>query len=452
MTTPAQWSGTALDPGATATTRRLAWALTGMPDALSPIALARILHDRAQTARDRDLAQSAAAFDAAEHYVARALETDRQRATGSEAGLGPGRQQLYAAAVRQVYRAFGLSGGGQLSVLRVPGSPPDPTLIEHPAALIEDLCALRDWSGCNTSDLVAAARQAGVPVTERQLLTTLEGRRFPAPGVVEAIARGCGLSPAQCSAWLAARHRAARVLLSARPGEPRPLYEACATLDPRTAETPAQLSALLIELKARRGLSLRQIQHTARIAGYPVSWSRLSAIVTNSTFPTPRTLRAFVAGCGIGPAECEVWLLARERLAVGRPRSRRLAPRAPSTVSRRVGPPDPSMVRTWAQFSASLSELVRWSGLDLSTIASRALERGVPVTADALHYTLAHRTLPAAGTLQAFTVGCGLSARDQFAWRAVRGRLAMLPTSTQLVPPCIIQPRRKHLVLYPPAT
>jgi hypothetical protein len=253
--------------------------------------------------------------------------------------------------------------------------------------------------------------------------------------VVEAIARGCGSSQVQCSAWLAARHRAARVLLSVRTDEPRPAHEGSAALDPRAAETPAQLSALLTELKARRGLSLGQIQHTARIAGYPVSWSRLSAVVGNSTFPTPRTLRAFVAGCGIGPAECEVWLLARERLAAGRPRSRQVALRPPSASQRLGGPPDPSTVRTWAQFAAALSELVRWSGLDLAEIACRALERGIPVTTDALRYTLAHRTLPAAGTLQAFTVGCGLSARDQFAWRAVRARLAMLPTSTQLVPP-----------------
>ena len=448
MTTQAERSSRSSDPGAIATTRRLAWALTGLPDALLPIELARILHDRAQAARDCDSAQAAAAFDAAEHYVARALETDGQRAAGCEAGFGPGRQQLYAAAVRQVYRAFGLAGGGQLSVLRVPASPPDPALIEHPAALIEDLCALQDWSASSTSELVAAARRAGVPVTERQLLATLEGRRFPAPSVVEAIARGCGLPQAQCSAWLAARHRAARVLLAARTGEAQSRYESCAALDPRAAETPAQLSALLIELKARRGLSLGQIQHTARNAGYPVSWSRLSAIVATSTFPTPRTLRAYVIGCGIGPGECEVWLLARERLAVGRSQARHIAPRPISAMSQRPsGPPDPSTLLTWAQFAAALSELVRWSGLDLPTIARRALERGVPVTTDALHYTLAHRTLPSAGTLQAFAIGCGLSPRDQFAWRAVRARLATLPTSTQLLPPCAIRPRGKHLAL-----
>ena len=432
----------AADPGVIATTRRLAWALTGVPDALSPISLAQTLRERAGTARKVGLAEAAAAFEAAEHYVARALDAHWPPSAGAEAAWpGPGRQQLYAAAVRQVFRAYGLSGDSPVAGLRAPASPPDPELIEQPSALIDDLCALRDWSGLSTAAFVLGAQRAGVPVTERQLLATLEGRRFPTPGVVEAIARGSGLPDAQCFAWLAARHRAARVFLSARAGEPRLAHASAAALDPRDAETPAQLSALLTELKARRGLSLSQIQLTARGAGHPVSWSRLSAVVARSTFPTPRTLEAFVSGCGIDPVEREAWLLARERIVAGRRRTRQVTRRPVSAPAFRPGgPPDPRAVRTWAQFAAALEGLVRWAGVDLATIAHRALDRGIPVTTDALRYTLAHRTLPAEATLQAFTIGCGLSTREQFDWRAVRGRLAMLPESTQVMPPRAARP------------
>lgn len=447
---PSDPAGPAAHPGVIATTRRLAWALTGAPEALPPSALDQVLRERAQAARDAGLADAAAALEAAERYVARALHPEPVP-VGHDREAPVGRQQLFAAAVRQVYRAYGLSGGARTGVLRAPAEPPDPAFIEQPAALIEDLHALRVWSGLDTTALVAVARRAGVPVNERRLLATLDGRRFPAPGVVEAVARGCGLSAQQSFGWLAARHRAARMFLSAREIGVRPpdrAQRAAAALDPQDAETQAQLTALLLELKARRGVTLGQIQSTASRAGHTVSWSRLWAVAARYTFPTPRTLQAFVIGCGVEQQQREGWLAARDRLATGRTRTRRAEhhpTHRPSAadLGRPGGPPDPRGAHTWAQFAAALNALVRWSGCDLATIAQRALDHAIPVTTDALHYTLAHRTLPAISTLNAFTTGCGLSSREQFYWRAVRARLSTLPQDTQLVPPQAIRVLRK---------
>lgn len=452
-------SATVLAPGApstritgdTASTRRLACALVGVPDALPPSALDDALLDRARAARAAGCVGAAAAFDAAERYVARFLESSPEPEAGRPAGAQPSRQQLLAAAVRQVRRAHQLLADAPPGLLLPPPptEPPDPTLVEHPAALIEDLRALRGWSGMTPGAIAAAARRHGLAVTEGQLLGTLEGRKFPSPNVTEAIARGCGLSEQQCCAWLMARHRAARTYLVARPAAapttgPGPSNEARsgpprsdpAALNPQDAQTPVQLCALLIELKARRGLTYGQIQHAASHAGHPVSWSRLQSVVSRPSFPTPRTLEAFVIGCGVDPVELEEWLLARKRLATGRrrrPRTMRVqpvrVPRGPNS------PPDPGGARNWAQFAAALTALVRWSGGDLVAIARRAVESGVPVTTDALHYTLAHRTLPGPSTLNAFTIGCGLPAREQFNWRMARARLAALPSGTQLLPP-----------------
>lgn len=437
--------------GDTASTRRLACALVGVPEALPPSALDDALLDRARAARAAGCDGAAAAFDAAERYVARFLDSAPQSETGRPAGVQASRQQLLAAAVRQVRRAHQLLADAPLGLLLpAPTEPPDPMLVEHPAALIEDLRALRGWSGLTPGAIAAAARRHGLAVTESQLLGTLEGRTFPSANVTEAIARGCGLSEQQCCAWLMARHRAARTYLVTRPLAPQPSRQGRAdaprtdvparldpaALNPQDAQTPVQLCALLIELKARRGLTYGQIQHVANHAGHPVSWSRLQAVVSRPAFPTPRTLEAFVIGCGVDPVELEEWLLARKRLAAGRRRKPRTVhvqtvrvPRGPDA------PPDPRGARDWAQFAVALAALVHWSGGDLVAIARRAIESGVPVTTDALQYVLAHRTLPGPSTLNAFVIGCGLPAREQFNWRMARARLAALSSDTQLLPP-----------------
>jgi hypothetical protein len=72
----------------------------------------------------------------------------------------------------------------------------------------------------------------------------------------------------------------------------------------------------------------------------------------------------------------------------------------------------------------------------LSTIARRALADGIPVTREALHYTLAHGALPGANTLNAFTAGCGLCGTEQLQWRIARARLAALSPDSQRLPPC----------------
>ena len=81
-----------------------------------------------------------------------------------------------------------------------------------------------------------------------------------------------------------------------------------AALDPERAETPAQLTALLIELKELRETSDSRILHAAQCAGCAVSWSRGWAVSTRYEFPTPRILEAFLIGRGLGAAEHEPWM------------------------------------------------------------------------------------------------------------------------------------------------
>ena len=417
--------------GATASLRRLAFAVTGAADDFMPALLADALDSRIRAAREAGCDDAAAAFDAARRYLARVLEpspADRSALRSLD------RQRLLTAAVRQVYRAHTLVPDTDIHMLRPPADPPDPGLITHPAALIDDLGALCRWSGLGTDALASAARQRGLRIGALELLATRDSRRFPSPTTVEAIAAGCGLSDQQCGAWLAARHRAARALPTAAvPERSSPQ----AHLDPEHAETPAQLTALLIELKDLREASDRRILHTAQLAGCPVSWSRVWAVTARHEFPTPRVLEAFLIGCGLDTPEREPWMLARKRLAAER---RRAGHHARNTSTAHIkarssfAPPDPCGTHTWAQFSAALRALVRWSGRDLVQIARIAMANGIPVTTDALHYALAHSALPTPSTLDALVVGCGLSRPQQFGWRVVRARLAALPPQTQRLP------------------
>lgn len=431
------------DPGAIASTRRLAFAVLGVPEALDPAVLRDALEDRAQAARAAGCLDSAAAFESAEHYVARAVAPSAMPPSGDVRPSQPSRTVLFAAAVRQARRAYALLPDDRAGQLGLPLAAPDPAFVERPAALIDDLRGLTESSGLSCAAIAAAARRHGLRVTDDQLAATLDRRRFPTPTVTEAIARGCGLDEQQSCAWLAARHRAARAFLIVPRAEAEPLdprLAAVAALDPQTAQSPAQLAVLLAELRARRGLSYGQLQLAAKRAGYDVSWSRLWAVGAHYAFPTPRVLEAFLAGCGIAAPEQTPWLEARERLATKRARVRRTAQPAAAEVSRSQEPrqcnppPNPQEARTWAQFCALLRVLVHWSGHDLSAIAQRALGDGIPVTREALHYTLAYSTLPGVNTLNAFTAGCGLSSLEQLHWRIVRARLATLPPDSQRLP------------------
>ncbi|HEU5333357.1 MAG TPA: hypothetical protein VFU73_11340 [Actinocrinis sp.] len=423
--------------GATASLRRLAFAVTGVADDLAPTTLIEALEVRTRTARDAGYPAAAAAFDAAGRYLVRAFEASPAAGRDPEA---TDRQRLVIAAVRQVHRAHTLLRGTDIGLLRPPADPPDPGLITHPAALIDDLRALHAWSGRPVDALAIAGRRRGLHTGEIQLLATLDSRRFPTPTTLEAIVAGCGLSEQRCAAWLAARHRAARALPPGRragPGTARHGPAVRVAVDPERAETPAQLTALLIELKESCETSDSRILHAAQLAGCAVSWSRLWAVSARYEFPTPRILEAFLIGCGLDAPEREPWMLARKRLAADRRHAgyqdRREAA-ARSTRRSPLRPPDPCRARTWAQFSAALRALIRWSGRDLSQIAWVAMSNGIPVTTDALHYAVAYNALPTPSTLDALVVGCGLSRPQRFGWRMVRARLATLPERTQRLP------------------
>ncbi|HET9167973.1 MAG TPA: helix-turn-helix transcriptional regulator, partial [Actinospica sp.] len=245
----------------------------------------------------------------------------------------------------------------------------------------------------------------------------------------------------QSRGWLAARHRAARAYLPDRrspdPRGPEPAAGGPAALDPLGAESPAQLSALLSELRQRSGPSYREMQRVAKEAGCGVDWTRLWAVGARSAFPSPRVLEAFLTGCGVPPAEREPWRLARKRLTPHRGTAANTVGEELDLIRRRSldPPPDPRTADTWAKFAEALHALVTWSGLSLTELAGAAIDAGVPVTVDALRHALVHRDLPTPSTLHAFTAGCGLSDADRHLWYMARTRLASAPPQARRLPP-----------------
>jgi len=422
-------------PGTVPATHRLTFAVIGVAAALPPRALRDALRCRAQAARAGGYPAAAAAFDEADCYLARAFQEPQP----PDAPAAPGRDQLMELAVHQVRRAFALLPD-EHGALRPPAGPPDPALIKDPASLAEDLRALCDWGAVTVGALAADARRHGLHAAESDLRAALSGERFPTPSVTEAIARGCGLPDEQCSAWLAARWRAARAQLPdpLRAGPHLPDPDACAqaALDPQQAESPVQLSALLVELKERCGPSYSEMERLAKRAGRAVSWSRLWAVGSHHAFPTERVLEAFLIGCGMYPPDRKPWHLVRNRLAATRRRPEHTVHgEAAAGQQHPDRSPDPYGARTLAEFVAALQALVHWSGLDLAELTWEAINAGVPVTTDALRYVLVHRVLPGASTLNAFTVGCGLSNAEQSRWQSARARLATLPPAAHRLPP-----------------
>lgn len=431
--------------GPLVSTRRLTFTVFGTTGDLPPHAIRDALGFRAQVARTAGYRDAAAAFEAARGHLTRAIRATQSADNSSSAGARRGQDPLLAATVEHVRRAYALLPQPCPEPLRAPATPPDPALIDDPVALLEDLRALGDWSGATVQAITDSGTRRHLRVSEAHLLATLHDGVFPDPTVTEVIARGCGLPEQLCGAWIAARHRAARAFLSDRhlaaQTAPAAAVSARAALDPRDAESPVQLAALLAELKERCGLSYGEMVQAAKRAECAVSWTRLWAVGTRFAFPTPRVLEAFLAGCGIDPARREPWRQARKRLASGHGRIEHTVHAELAAAREPVDPPpDPRGVRTWAQFSAMLRSLVRWSDLSVAEIAQQAITAGTPVNTDALRHMLVHRALPGPSTLDAFTVGCGLSSAQQFQWRMTRARLAAAAPEARHLPSRALRP------------
>jgi hypothetical protein len=426
-------------------TRRLAFTVFGTTAGLSPDAIRDALGARSRAARTAGYRDAATAFETARDYLTRAVQDRPDPAHGAGVAAQCAQGQMLAAAVDHVRRAYELLPGSCAVPLQAPVAPPDPALTDDPEELIEDLRALCDWSGATYRAIVALGSRRRLRVGEEQLLATLRDGGFPSPTVIEVIARGCGLSEQQCCAWIAARHRAARVFLPGRcaaaPTAPDPAVRTQAALDPRGAQSATQLAALLAELKERCGTGYVEMAYAARQAKCAVSQERLWAVGARFAFPTPRVLEAFLVGCGIDPDQREPWRQARKRLVGGHGRLKHTVQAELTAARERAdAPPDPRGAQTWAEFSTVLHALVRWSGLNCAAIVREAITAGVPVTVDALRHVLVHQALPSTSTLDAFTVGCGLSSAEQYQWRIARARLAAATPEAQRLPPCAIHP------------
>lgn len=425
-------------------TRRLTFTVLGTSGDLPPYAICDALGLRARAARTAGHHDAAAAFEAALGHLASAAHDWQGVDNDNDATARYTRERVLAATAEQVRRAYALLPRSCAQPLRAPAAPPDPALIDNPVALIEDLRALSDWSGATARAIAGLGSGRRLRASEEQLLATLRDGGFPSSTVTEVIARGCGLPEQQCCAWVAARHRAARVFLPSRhgpaPTAPDPALRAQAALDPRDAHSSTQLAVLLAELKERCGPSYEEMAGAARQDKCAVSQERLWAVGARHAFPTPRVLEAFLAGCGIDSGERESWRQARNRLVGGHGRMKHTVHAELTAVRGRADPPpDPAGVQTWAQFSRVLHALVRWSGRSVTAIAYEAVGAGVPVTPDALRHVLVHQVLPSASTLDAFTVGCGLPSGERNRWRMTRVRLAAAAPEAQRLPPCAIR-------------
>lgn len=420
--------------------RRLTFAVLGTPADLPPRAIRDALGRQAQAARTAGYRDAAVAFETARGYLARAVR-ESQRAEGGGEVVNPrDHDQLLAAALDQVRRGYALLPRQRPRPLRAPVAPPDPALIDDPAALLDDLRALCEWAGASPRIIADRGSRRRMRVSEEEVRATVRDGSFPDPSVTEVIARGCALPEDLCCAWIAARHRAARALLyERRRPAPTPSDEADwaqAALDPLGVRSPAQLAVLLAELKERCGLGYAEMIAAAKQADCAVSRERLWAVGARYAFPSPRVLEAFLAGCGIDPAGREAWRQARKRVAGGHGRVQHTV-YAELVREQQQGdlPPDPRGAQTWAQFSIVLHGLVQWSGMSVAEIAREAITAGVPVTTDALRHVLVYRALPSTGTLDAFTAGCGLSNVQQFQWRITRARLAAAAPEARRLPP-----------------
>ena len=424
-------------------TRRLTFTVFGSTGELPLYVIRDAVSLRARAARDAGHRDAAAAFETALGFLARAVH-EGQGADDVDAATQCTRERELAAAADQMRRAYALLPRPCAQALRAPAAPPDPALIDNPVALIEDVRALSDWSGATPRAIARSGSGRRLRASEAQVLATLRDGEFPSPTVIEVIARGCGLSEQQSCAWIAARHRAARVFLPGRdkpaPAASDPAIHARVALDPRDAHSSAQLAVLLAELRERCGPSYAEMACAARQAKCAVSQERLWAVGARYAFPTPRVLEAFLAGCGIDPGERESWRHARDRLVGGHGRMTHTVHAELTAAGRRADPPpDPGGVQTYAQFSAVLRALVRWSGSSVTAIAYEAVGAGVPVTPDALRHVLVHCVLPSVSTLDAFTIGCGLSSGERNRWRMTRARLAAARPEAQRLPPCAIR-------------
>ncbi|MFF8597636.1 helix-turn-helix domain-containing protein [Streptomyces sp. NPDC015232] len=86
--------------------------------------------------------------------------------------------------------------------------------------------------------------------------------------------------------------------------------------DPRSARTAAEFVAHLRRLKARSGLTYRELSARATALGEVLPRSTVANMLSRTTLPRDELLSAFVRACGLDPAEAARWEAVRKELAV----------------------------------------------------------------------------------------------------------------------------------------
>ncbi|MFG3259717.1 helix-turn-helix domain-containing protein [Streptomyces sp. NPDC048172] len=89
-------------------------------------------------------------------------------------------------------------------------------------------------------------------------------------------------------------------------------------LNPDGARSTAEFLGLLKELRARSGLTYRQLEERAARSGDPLPRSTVSAMLRGRTLPRHELLASYVRACGDGD-RLTAWLEARDRLAARPP-------------------------------------------------------------------------------------------------------------------------------------
>ncbi|CAM3909360.1 tetratricopeptide repeat protein [Kibdelosporangium persicum] len=88
---------------------------------------------------------------------------------------------------------------------------------------------------------------------------------------------------------------------------------------PEEARTPAGYVAMLRRLRARSGLSLREIQRRAAANNETLPSSTLATMLSRDTLPSERLIAAFLRACGEEQAAVGEWIESRRRIAGRQP-------------------------------------------------------------------------------------------------------------------------------------
>jgi tetratricopeptide (TPR) repeat protein len=194
-------------------------------------------------------------------------------------------------------------------------------------------------------------------------------------------------------------------------------------LDPSTAGSAPQMVALLRELRAGSGLSIREVSRRARDHGDWLPTSTLAAVLNRDSLPRSEVVAALVRACGGDEAAVDSWLAQRSRIAA--------ADVADTGQVPRQLPPAPHAFTGRERELRLIGEHTRNAAPRAVVVAGSA---GIGKTALALHW--AHRALAEYPDGQLYVDLRGFSGADPLAPSPVLQRfLTALGTDAEEIPP-----------------